>query len=86
MAQAGFTDINIQIKQNAAEFIKDWMPGSGAENFITSAYVTATKPSDSSGFRDNVRIGTASAALNSVAPVAPTADACMPASAAAAGC
>lgn len=52
---AGFVDIHIEVKENADEIIKDWMPGSGAEKFITSAYVTATKPSDSWGFRDNVR-------------------------------
>jgi len=52
---AGFTDIKIQIKENAADIIKDWIPGSGAEKYITSAYVTARKPSGLHGIRDNVR-------------------------------
>lgn len=59
LMHAGFIDIHIEVKEDAAEIIKDWMPGSGAEKFITSAYVTATKPSDSWGFRDNVRSGVA---------------------------
>eukprot|EP00439_Symbiodinium_sp_Y106_P069975 s1666_g12.t1 len=31
LIDAGFTDINIAIKENAADIIKDWIPGSGAE-------------------------------------------------------
>lgn len=34
----------MQEKTESAEFIKDWMPGSGAEKFVVSAYVTARKP------------------------------------------
>jgi len=56
LVDAGFVDINIAVKENAAEIIKGWMPGSGAENYITSAYITATKPSGSWGLRDNVRV------------------------------
>lgn len=52
---AGFTDIKIQAKENAADLIKDWMPGSGAEKYVTSAYVTATKPFHGNTMRDNVR-------------------------------
>jgi len=52
---AGFEDIKIEVKENAAEIIKDWMPGSGAENFITSAYVTATKPKSGADIKDDVR-------------------------------
>eukprot|EP00913_Durusdinium_trenchii_P035964 g33648.t1 len=50
---AGFTDIQIQVKENAADIIKDWMPGSGAERYITSAYVTAVKKVNKS-IRDDV--------------------------------
>lgn len=59
LTRAGFTDIQITVKEDAADIIKDWMPGSGAEKFITSAYVNAKKPLDSWGFRDNVRCGVA---------------------------
>lgn len=46
LTAAAFTDIKIQIKENAADVISGWMPGSGAEKYITSAYVTATKSSE----------------------------------------
>jgi len=54
---AGFVNVQIQSKEKAADIIKDWMPGSGAEKYITSVYVTATKPSDGSApkVRDDVR-------------------------------
>lgn len=51
---AGFTDVKIEVKENAAEIIKGWMPGSGAEKYVTSAYVTAFKPLDGKGVRDDV--------------------------------
>ncbi|CAE7652492.1 PGLP2 [Symbiodinium sp. CCMP2592] len=54
LIDAGFTDINIAIKENAADIIKDWIPGSGAEKYVTSAYVTATKKAKNP-MRDNVR-------------------------------
>jgi len=46
LTAAGFTGVRIEVKENAADIIKGWMPGSGAENFITSAYVTAVKTAD----------------------------------------
>lgn len=47
MRAAGFEGVNVEEKQESAEFIKDWMPGSGAEKYVTSAYVTGTKPGPS---------------------------------------
>lgn len=55
LVAAGFTDIKIQVKENAADIIKGWMPGSGAEKYVTSAYVTAVKPAGQSAIKDNVR-------------------------------
>jgi len=55
LVDAGFEAIEIQIKENASEIIKDWMPGSGAEKFVTSAYITAVKPTNQQGIRDDVR-------------------------------
>lgn len=55
LVDAGFEQIQIQVKENASEIIKDWMPGSGAENYVTSAYITAVKPANRQGIRDNVR-------------------------------
>ena len=34
----------IDIKPSSAEFIKDWLPGSGAEDYVVSANVTAVLP------------------------------------------
>lgn len=84
LADAGFSDIRIQVKENASDFIKDWIPGSGAEQFITSAYVTAVKPASKQGIRDNVRADCNRedvAALDSVSPMGAAAPA-----APAAGC
>jgi len=44
LQKAGFVDISIQMKEESKEFIKDWMPGSGCENYIVSAQITAYKP------------------------------------------
>lgn len=55
LTSAGFVDVKIQIKENAADIISGWMPGSGAEKYVTSAYVTATKPIGGQTIRDTVR-------------------------------
>lgn len=52
---AGFRDVEIEVKENAADIIKGWMPGSGAEKYVTSAYVTAVKPLLKSNMKDDVR-------------------------------
>mmetsp|Transcript_12835 Transcript_12835/g.14441 ORF Transcript_12835/g.14441 Transcript_12835/m.14441 type:complete len:92 (-) Transcript_12835:332-607(-) len=41
---AGFVDIQVVLKEESKEFIKDWLPGSGCENYVISANITATKP------------------------------------------
>ena len=41
LVAAGFTDVRVEEKAESREFIKDWMPGSGAEDFVVSANVTA---------------------------------------------
>jgi len=41
---AGFTDVAIEQKAASKEYIKDWLPGSGAEDYVVSANVTARKP------------------------------------------
>ena len=48
MADAGFEAIVIEQKEASKEFIKDWLPGSGCEDYVVSANVTATKPGGSS--------------------------------------
>mgnify|MGYP006113636219 FL=1 len=44
LISAGFSDVRVVEKQESREFIKDWLPGSGAEDFVVSANVTAVKP------------------------------------------
>ena len=38
-----FTDIRITINEQSREFIRDWLPGSGAESYVASAMIEATK-------------------------------------------
>lgn len=44
LAKAGFTDIKIEPQENSRMFIKDWVPGSDAENYVVSAKIKALKP------------------------------------------
>ena len=44
MAEAGFIDISIVPKDASREFIKDWAPGSKAEDYVVSAHIEAVKP------------------------------------------
>lgn len=44
LANAGFTDIVIEPQENSRMFIKDWVPGSDAENYVVSAKIKAIKP------------------------------------------
>lgn len=44
LARAGFTDIIIEPQENSRMFIKDWVPGSDAENYVVSAKIKAVKP------------------------------------------
>ena len=40
---AGFSDIRIEPKDKSREFIKDWAPGKGIENYVISANIEAVK-------------------------------------------
>lgn len=44
LRQSGFTDVHIQVRQESREFIKEWFPGSGVENYVASANIEAIKP------------------------------------------
>lgn len=41
---AGFSEIHITPKDESREFIKDWVPGSGVEDYVVSAHIEAVKP------------------------------------------
>ncbi len=43
LTAAGFSSINIQPKDASKNFIKDWVPGSGAEDYVLSATIEAVK-------------------------------------------
>lgn len=41
---AGFEQVRVEVRDESRAFIRDWMPGSGAENYVASATVEAVKP------------------------------------------
>ena len=43
LSGSGFLDIRININEQSHRFIRDWMPGSGAEEYIASATIQAHK-------------------------------------------
>lgn len=44
LAEAGFGQVSLVPKPQSREYIKDWLPGSGCEDFVVSAELTAVKP------------------------------------------
>ncbi len=44
MQAAGFIDIRIAPKDESREFIRDWAPGRGVEDYVVSASIEAVKP------------------------------------------
>ena len=40
----GFIDRKVILKEESKNFIKNWLPGSGAEDYVVSANITARKP------------------------------------------
>mmetsp|Transcript_19407 Transcript_19407/g.77294 ORF Transcript_19407/g.77294 Transcript_19407/m.77294 type:complete len:92 (-) Transcript_19407:656-931(-) len=44
LSSAGFEAVSVEVKSTSREIISAWMPGSRAEDYVASAYVTATKP------------------------------------------
>jgi len=45
LMEAGFVDVTVDVRPESRSFIRDWMPGSGAEEFVASATIRATRPS-----------------------------------------
>jgi SAM-dependent methyltransferase len=44
LSKAGFTDIGIERKDSSKAFIKTWVPGSRASDYLVSAAIRAMKP------------------------------------------
>lgn len=43
LSGAGFASIDIDIKEESKDVVKQWIPGSGAEDFVLSANISAVK-------------------------------------------
>jgi len=41
---ASIKDIRVQVRPECRAAIRDWFPGSGAENYVASATIEAIKP------------------------------------------
>ncbi len=44
LRDAGFTGIEVLIKEGSRQFINDWVPGKNAGDFVASANIQARKP------------------------------------------
>jgi arsenite methyltransferase len=44
LTDAGFTDVRIDLRSESRAFIRDWIPGSGAEEYIASGAIQAVRP------------------------------------------
>ncbi|MFV2004789.1 MAG: arsenite methyltransferase [Gammaproteobacteria bacterium] len=49
LEQSGFEQINIAPKDESKDFIKDWAPGRGVEEYVLSATIEAVKPGGCDG-------------------------------------
>lgn len=43
LIDAGFKDVEVKLKEESRAIISQWLPGSGAEDFVISAEITASK-------------------------------------------
>ena len=66
LTEIGFACIQIDKKEQSKEVIATWMPGSGAENFVVSANISAIKPGSS----------TPSSSAAPTAPSSPSSSSC----------
>jgi SAM-dependent methyltransferase len=44
LSAAGFDQVRIDVRPESRNFIRDWLPGSGAEDYIASAAIHAVRP------------------------------------------
>lgn len=43
LKSAGFVDVKVTLKEESRKVISQWLPGSGAEEFVVGAEITARK-------------------------------------------
>jgi arsenite methyltransferase len=43
LREAGFRDVGVQVREESRTFIKDWFPGSKAEDYVASAVIAAVR-------------------------------------------
>lgn len=46
LLEVGFEEVRIDINLESRDFIRDWIPGSGSENYVSSATIEARKPAN----------------------------------------
>lgn len=44
LCEAGFADVRVVPREASREVIRDWAPGSGVENYVVSAEISAVRP------------------------------------------
>lgn len=45
LEEAGFHNVRVDVSQQSRAFIRDWMPGSGVEDYVASATIEGMRPS-----------------------------------------
>jgi len=44
LAEAGFVDVVLNPQPESKEYIKHWLPGLNADEYVVAANITATRP------------------------------------------
>jgi arsenite methyltransferase len=56
LVDAGFVEVSVVPDPASAGYIRDWVPGSGAENYVASAVIAAVKPGGAAARPVKVRL------------------------------
>lgn len=44
LQRLGYERVSLMLKEESRDFIKDWIPGSKAEDYVVACEITAVKP------------------------------------------